>query len=65
MNETNSQKNIASDDDHFIRDGMNGFERNVKRFIDCITALVAMIVFWTGYLQARAYRAFRSSVLHL
>ena len=44
MNETNSQKNIASDDDHFIRDGMNGFERNVKRFIDCITALVALIV---------------------
>lgn len=32
-------------DDHFIRDGMNGFERNVKRIVDCIIALVAMIVF--------------------
>lgn len=32
-------------DDHFIRDGMNGFERNVKRIVDCIIALIAMIVF--------------------
>ena len=32
-------------DDHFIPDGMNGFERNTKRVIDCLTALVAMIVF--------------------
>lgn len=32
-------------DDHFISDGMNGFERNTKRVIDCLTALVAMIVF--------------------
>ena len=32
-------------DDHFIPDGMNGFERNTKRIIDCLTALVAMIVF--------------------
>lgn len=32
-------------DDHFIRDGMNGFERNVKRIVDCVIALVALIVF--------------------
>ena len=32
-------------DDRFIRDGMNGFERNVKRFVDCILALVALVVF--------------------
>ena len=32
-------------DDRFIRDGMNGFERNVKRFIDCITASIALVVF--------------------
>lgn len=32
-------------DDHFIRDGMNGLERNVKRFVDCILALICLIVF--------------------
>lgn len=32
-------------DDHYIRDGMNGFERNVKRIADCLVALVALIVF--------------------
>ena len=32
-------------DDHFIPDGMNGFERNTKRIIDCLVALVALIVF--------------------
>ena len=32
-------------DDRFIRDGMNGLERNVKRFVDCILALIALIVF--------------------
>ena len=32
-------------DDHFIRDGMNGFERNVKRIVDCLAALCALIVF--------------------
>lgn len=32
-------------DDHFIPDGMNGFERNVKRIVDCIVALIALIVF--------------------
>lgn len=32
-------------DDHYIPDGMNGFERNTKRVIDCLIALVAMIVF--------------------
>lgn len=33
------------EDDHFISDGMNGFERNVKRIGDCLIALVALIVF--------------------
>lgn len=32
-------------DDHFISDGMNAFERNVKRIGDCILALGALIVF--------------------
>lgn len=33
------------EDDHFISDGMNGFERNVKRIGDCLIALVALIIF--------------------
>lgn len=37
-------------DDHYISDGMNGFERNVKRMIDCLTALVALIVFFPLFL---------------
>lgn len=32
-------------DDRFIRDGMNGLERNVKRVGDCLLALIALIVF--------------------
>ena len=32
-------------DDHFIPDGMNAFERNVKRIGDCLLALGALIVF--------------------
>lgn len=32
-------------DDHFISDGMNAFERNVKRIGDCMLALIALIVF--------------------
>lgn len=32
-------------DEHYIPDGMNGFERNTKRAIDCLIAFVAMIVF--------------------
>ena len=31
-------------DDHFIPDGMNAFERNVKRIGDCFLALGALIV---------------------
>ena len=34
-------------DDHFIPDGMNAFERNVKRIGDCILALGALIVFFS------------------
>ena len=29
----------------FIPDGMNAFERNVKRIVDCLLALIAMIIF--------------------
>ena len=29
-------------DDHFIPDGMNAFERNVKRIGDCFLALGAL-----------------------
>ena len=32
-------------DDRFIRDGMNGFERNVKRCGDCLLAAIALIIF--------------------
>lgn len=32
-------------DDHFIADGMNAFERNIKRIGDCLLALIALIVF--------------------
>lgn len=39
MNETTVK------DDRFIPDGMNGFERNVKRIGDCLLALVALVVF--------------------
>ena len=39
------EKNNNMNDDRFIRDGMNGFERNVKRFVDCILALTALIIF--------------------
>lgn len=31
--------------DTFILDGMNGFERNVKRVGDCVIAGVLMIIF--------------------
>lgn len=34
-----------SQDDHFIPDGMNAFERNVKRVGDCVLAFLALIIF--------------------
>lgn len=34
-----------SQDDHFIPDGMNAFERNVKRVGDCVLAFWALIIF--------------------
>lgn len=34
-----------NDDENFISDGMNAFERNVKRIVDCLMAFVAMVVF--------------------
>ena len=32
-------------DERFIPDGMNGFERNVKRIVDCMIAGILMILF--------------------
>ena len=32
-------------DERFIPDGMNGFERNVKRIVDCTIAVILMILF--------------------
>ena len=32
-------------DVRFIPDGMNAFERNVKRIVDCVAAFFALIVF--------------------
>ena len=34
--------------DRFIRDGMNGFERNVKRCGDCLLAAIALRLFVGG-----------------
>ena len=42
-------------DDHFIPDGMNAFERNVKRIGDCFLALGALIVFSPLFLQPLAF----------
>ncbi len=36
--------------DVYIKDGMSGFERNTKRFTDCILAFIALIVFSPLYL---------------
>lgn len=32
-------------DERFTPDGMNGFERNVKRIVDCMIAVILMILF--------------------
>ena len=32
-------------DERFIPEGMNGFERNVKRIVDCMIAVILMILF--------------------
>ena len=32
-------------DEGFISDGMNAFERNVKRIVDCLLAGIALIIF--------------------
>ena len=32
-------------DERFIPDGMNGFKRNVKRIVDCMIAVILMILF--------------------
>ena len=40
-----SQVETVQQDDRFIRDGMNGFERNVKRIGDCILAFIALVIF--------------------
>ena len=39
------QVETVQKDDRFIRDGMNGFERNVKRIGDCILAFIALLIF--------------------
>lgn len=35
-------------DERFIPDGMNGFERNVKRIVDCMIAVILMILFFAS-----------------
>lgn len=37
-------------DERFIPDGMNGFERNVKRIVDCMIAVILMILFSSLFL---------------
>ena len=39
------QVETVQQDDRFIRGGMNGFERNVKRIGDCILAFIALVIF--------------------
>lgn len=67
--------------DVFIPDGMNAFQRNVKRVGDCLIAFVALIVFsplflycylavkregWrASYFQAGTNRPFRETFLYL
>ena len=36
-------------DDHFISDGMNAFERNVKRIGDCLLCLGVAYYFFSFY----------------
>lgn len=38
---------IIEKDDHFIPDGMNAFERNIKRIGDCLLAFGALVFFFT------------------
>lgn len=65
----------------FIKDGMNEFERNTKRALDFVVAIVALIVFsplflicyiavrkrrWRSrYIQAGAYRAIWTAIYDL
>lgn len=67
--------------DVFIPDGMNAFQRNVKRVGDCLIAFVALIVFFSfvfvllscretgrwraSYFQAGTNRPFRETFLYL
>lgn len=67
--------------DVFIPDGMNAFQRHVKRVGDCLIAFIAIIVFFSfvpillscreaggwrsRYIQAGAGRPFREAVLYL
>ena len=71
-------KNMGYSED-FIPDGMNAFERNVKRIGDCIIAGVLLLIFSPlflicylvvkredgGYLQTGACRSFWPPVLYL
>ena len=50
-------------DDHFISDGMNAFERNVKRIGDCLLALGALIIFSPLFLIC--YIAVKLSLIHI
>ena len=43
-------------DDHFISDGMNAFERNVKRIGDCLLALGALIIFSPSLIPQHYYK---------
>lgn len=36
---------LKQDDTQFIPDGMNAFERNVKRIVDCLLAFIALVIF--------------------
>lgn len=68
-------------DDHYISDGMNGLERNVKRIADCLVAFGCSDCFLTSFpdllyssqegrrrsrhFQAGTNRAFWSSFLYI
>ena len=54
--------------DHFIPDGMNDFERSVKRVGDCLLAFIGLIIFspyqfsGTDFLLAGSNRSKRKEI---
>ena len=57
-------------DEGFISDGMNAFERNVKRIVDCLLAGIALIIFSPLFFRwvigfSVSFRGFSGQMLYL